>query len=162
MFPGALIKFYLQSLGAKGIIERDKGSKARLSCYIGVIRRGQIISPIEAIVEGKVADTFVDGGFGFDPCFIPNLNSETENDDYHGQSYSTLPSYIKNKVSHRAVAFNNLKNLLLETSNVVSRIKGNRRGSKKRNSKKTGGAVNFYDKYLKYKTKYLALKEKDI
>jgi inosine/xanthosine triphosphate pyrophosphatase family protein len=65
MFPGALIKFYLQALGPEGIISMSKKSPARLSCYIGVIKNGKIINPVEAIVEGKIANAFVDGGFGF-------------------------------------------------------------------------------------------------
>ena len=136
MFPGALIKFYLQALGAKGIIEMNKGSKARLSCYIGIIKNGEIKEPIEAIVEGKVATTFEDGGFGFDPCFVPTLDN---NSKYNGLSYGQLPSEIKNEISHRSVAFNKLKKMLMNT--VESR-----RTQKIKKS-------NFSDKYIKYKNK---------
>jgi non-canonical purine NTP pyrophosphatase (RdgB/HAM1 family) len=108
-FPGALIKFYLGSLGAKEIIRRDSGSTARLSCYIGVITGGQIREPVEAIVEGNVATEYHEGGFGFDPCFVPKMKKFKE---YHGKSYAQLPAEIKNQVSHRSLAFNKLKKVL--------------------------------------------------
>ena len=142
MFPGALIKFYLQALGARGIIEMNKNSKARLSCYIGIIRNGKIINPIEGIVEGKIAKKFSDGGFGFDPCFVPDLSSDSSNNEYRGKSYAELPSEIKNMVSHRAVAFNNLKEILLTLK------------TKKKN-KKEDHKIDYKKKHLKYKTKYI-------
>lgn len=156
MFPGALIKFYLQALGAKGIIDKNKGSEARLSCYIGVIKNGQIVEPVEAIVEGKVADTYTDGGFGFDPCFVPNLSSDSSNDKYRGKSYGELPSEIKNQVSHRGLAFSNLKKMLMSK-------KGGNLKKKSVNLIKGGGlynSENFKGKYLKYKAKYLELVNK--
>jgi non-canonical purine NTP pyrophosphatase (RdgB/HAM1 family) len=108
-FPGALIKFYLGSLGPKEIIKRDSGSTARLSCYIGIISNGQIREPVEAIVEGNVATEYHEGGFGFDPCFVPKMKKFK---DYQGKSYAQLPSEIKNQVSHRSLAFNKLKKVL--------------------------------------------------
>jgi non-canonical purine NTP pyrophosphatase (RdgB/HAM1 family) len=126
-FPGALIKFYLKALGAKGIIKLNKGSTARLTCYIGVIRNGEIVEPIEAIVEGRVAGKFVEGGFGFDPCFVPTLSDNPKNK----KSYAELLPEIKNQISHRSVAFNKLKKMLKESMN--------------------GGNINnFYNKYVKY------------
>jgi inosine triphosphate pyrophosphatase len=155
MFPGALIKFYLQSLGAEGIIKINKDSDARLSCYIGVIRNGEIKESIEAIVEGKVANAFVEGGFGFDPCFIPNLSSDSSNDKYRGKTYGELPFEIKNEISHRAVAFKKLKDSLLNTEVSL----GGSRILKKNKINMKGGS-DFYIKYLKYKEKYIDLKTK--
>ena len=168
MFPGALIKFYLQAIGAKGIIERDQNSAARLSCYIGVISHGEIKEPVKAIVEGKVANTFIEGGFGFDPCFVPDLDQDSSNDEYRGQPYSKLPSNIKNIISHRAVAFNNLKKMLLEnkitnTNNRIFRRNSKKLSSKKKRKSMKGGLNNdfeYYEKYLKYREKYLQLKNK--
>jgi inosine triphosphate pyrophosphatase len=174
MFPGALIKFYLQSVGARGVIERDRNSNARLSCYIGIIRNGEIIEPVEAIVEGKVADEFIDGGFGFDPCFVPDLSAYSEFDEYVGKPYSTLPSEVKNKISHRSVAFNKLREMLSKPTygNARSNYRRTSTRTSKRNSRRTskskakrGGSLEsdygYVEKYMKYKTKYLELKNKD-
>jgi len=137
MFPGALIKFYLQSLGADGIIKMNKNSNARLSCYIGIIKNGKIIDPVEGIVEGKIAKKYKDGGFGFDPCFIPKIDL---GNIYKNKTYGELPSEIKNKISHRAVAFENLKKILSSEIPIANKN-------------------NFKDKHLKYKEKYLNLKK---
>ena len=71
-------------------------------------KNGKIIDPIEAIVEGKIANEFVDGGFGFDPCFIPNLDLKKYK-EHQEKSYGQLPIEIKNEISHRAIAFRKLK-----------------------------------------------------
>jgi len=103
MFPGALIKFYLQAMGAEGIIKQCKGSDARLTCYIGILKHGEIKKPISAVVEGSIAKKFVAGGFGFDPCFVPEGKK---------QPYSQLSAEEKNEISHRALAFRKLKEYL--------------------------------------------------
>ena len=169
MFPGALIKFYLQALGPEGIISTSKKSPARLSCYIGIIKNGKIINPVEAIVEGKIADAFVDGGFGFDPCFVPNLDSKKYK-EHQDKSYGQLPIEIKNEISHRAIAFMKLKKLLNESSSEnessavdseSSAAAGGGDGSAAAGGgakKMIGGGLNFKDKYLKYKEKYIQLK----
>ena len=174
MFPGALIKFYLQSVGAKGVIERDRNSNARLSCCIGIIRNGEIVEPVEAIVEGTVADEFIDGGHGFDPCFIPDLSIYDEFKEYNGQPYSALPFNVKNQISHRSVAFNKLRDMLSKPT--YGNARSNYRRTSKRNSKRTsrrnskskakkGGSLEsdygYVEKYMKYKTKYLEMKNKD-
>ena len=161
MFPGALIKFYLQALGPEGIISASPDSPARLSCYIGIIKNGKIIEPVEAIVEGKIANAFVDGGFGFDPCFVPNLDSKKYK-EHQGKSYGDLPIEIKNEISHRANAFNKLKELLLDesSSEVDSSSSSAAAGGGAGGASKSqfGGGLNFKDKYLKYKEKYIQLK----
>jgi hypothetical protein len=111
--------------------------------------------PAQAIVEGKVANAFVEGGFGFDPCFIPNLSSDSSNDKYHGKTYGELPFEIKNEISHRAVAFKKLKDSLLNTEVSL----GGSRILKKNKINMKGGS-DFYIKYLKYKEKYIDLKTK--
>jgi non-canonical purine NTP pyrophosphatase (RdgB/HAM1 family) len=108
-FPGALIKFYFESVGNDGIIKRDHGSKAEVVCVIGIVSKGKIVKPIIGKVKGKIAKKNLgDNGFGWDASFIPNLKN-TKYDDSNGKSYAELSDDIKNNISHRYIAFNNFK-----------------------------------------------------
>lgn len=108
-FPGALIKFYFESMGNAGIIKRDHGSKAEVMCVIGVVSKGKMVKPVIGKVKGKIAKQILgNNGFGWDASFIPNLKN-TIYKDSNGKSYAELPNNIKNNISHRFVAFNNFK-----------------------------------------------------
>jgi XTP/dITP diphosphohydrolase len=108
-FPGALIKFYFESIGNAGIIKRDHGSKAEVVCVIGVVSKGKIVKPIIGKVKGKIAKQILGtNGFGWDASFIPNLKNTIYKDN-NGQSYAELSNNIKNNISHRYVAFSNFK-----------------------------------------------------
>jgi XTP/dITP diphosphohydrolase len=150
MFPGALIKFYLQALGPKGIIDANKGSEATISCCIGVIKNGEIVEePIEGIIDGKVASEFIEGNsFGWDPAFVPNLDPKKYGSK-QGLTYAQLGPEIKNEISHRAIAFTKLKDFLLGDVKV---------GGNKNRNKMKGGGLDFKEKYIKYKNKYTNLK----
>lgn len=112
-FPGALIKFYFESVGSDGIIQRDAGSKATTICVIGIIKYGKIIKNIVGKKNGRIA-TELKGtdGFGWDPVFIPDLK-KTKYANHHGKSYAELSTSVKNDISHRSLAFNKLKSLKL-------------------------------------------------
>jgi non-canonical purine NTP pyrophosphatase (RdgB/HAM1 family) len=113
-FPGALIKFYFESIGSEGIIKRDKKSKATTICVIGIIKNGQIIKSIIGKRTGKIANTLNGiNGFGWDPIFVPNLKN-TEYSDHNGKSYAELDEDIKNKISHRCDAFNKFKKKIIK------------------------------------------------
>lgn len=108
-FPGALIKFYFESIGNDGIIKRDHGSKAEVVCVIGVVSKGKIVKPIIGRVKGKIAKKNLgENGFGWDGSFIPNLKN-TKYNDSNGKSYAELSNDIKNNISHRYIAFSNFK-----------------------------------------------------
>lgn len=75
---------------------KDAGSRrARFVTVIAAMVDGQ-----EIVVEGEVWGTIAlkisgDGGFGYDPVFIP---------EGYEQTFAELPSSVKNTMSHRARA----------------------------------------------------------
>ncbi len=112
-FPGALIKFYYESIGNEGIIKNNKGSSAKAETVIGIIKHGKIVDPIVGNRLGKIANKLVPGeSFGWDPAFIPNI-ARTKFSQHNGKTYAELSKLgIKNNISHRASAFNKLKKML--------------------------------------------------
>jgi inosine triphosphate pyrophosphatase len=105
-FPGALIKYYLGSIGIEGIVKMNGGSKAKAQTVIGVIKHGKIMKPFVGNRTGKIANKIEStNSFGWDPVFIPDL-SKTKYSKYNGKTYAELKKLnIKNEISHRTDAF---------------------------------------------------------
>ncbi len=62
------------------------------------------IRQVDGIVRGRIAtEERGDGGFGYDPVFIP---------EGYDKTFAELPAEIKNTISHRARAMSELKKLL--------------------------------------------------
>ena len=83
----------------------DRDRRARFVCVVAIANpHGEILNVSEGICNGTI--TFSprgDGGFGYDPLFIP---------DGHSQTFAQLSDDIKNVISHRARALNSAKELL--------------------------------------------------
>ena len=72
------------------------GRRARFRCVVALARNGDLLGTFEGIVEGRIAnDVRGDGGFGYDPIFIPEGLEQT---------FGELPTKVKNTISHRAKA----------------------------------------------------------
>jgi len=81
----------LARLGARGDARR-----ARFHCVVALARNGNLVGRFRGIVEGRIADQRRgNGGFGYDPIFIPEGLEET---------FGELPAEVKNTISHRAKA----------------------------------------------------------
>jgi len=79
--------------------------RARFVCVVAIADpAGTILNVSEGICNGTL--TFSprgDGGFGYDPLFIP---------DGYTQTFAELPETIKNRISHRALALVQTKQFL--------------------------------------------------
>lgn len=108
-FPGVLVKWMLQSVGAEGIAHtaaslNNRGATARcaLLYYTG---------DDEVFAEGATHGRLVlpprgDQGFGWDPIFQPENSAMT---------YAEITGPDKDRISHRGKAWRNLTDLLNQT-----------------------------------------------
>ncbi len=86
----------------KGCIHRN----ARFICCICLILENNETYFFEGTCEGKIADQMEGNqGFGYDPIFIPNG---------YDCSFASLEKQIKNQISHRGLAFQQMYRFLLE------------------------------------------------
>ncbi len=89
----------LDELAAAGT--RGKARTGRFRCVLAVARRGEILATFDGAVEGIIANEEKgEGGFGYDPLFIPEGHCET---------FGQLPSEVKQRLSHRARAMEKLR-----------------------------------------------------
>ena len=79
---------------------------ARFRCVLAVAERGVTIAVFEGAVEGILAsERRGDGGFGYDPIFMP-LG--------YNMTFGELSADIKNALSHRSRALLKFKDWLLK------------------------------------------------
>jgi XTP/dITP diphosphohydrolase len=87
----------------EGVPEEKRG--ARFRC-VAVFTDGNIERSFEGICNGKIINTLRGkDGFGYDPLFVPDGFRET---------YAELTLAEKNKISHRAIAFQKLIKYLID------------------------------------------------
>jgi XTP/dITP diphosphohydrolase len=75
----------------------DKANRrARFICVIAIANEGEVIETFRGEVSGVISEAPKgDGGFGYDPVFIP---------DGYNETFAELGSDVKDKISHRARA----------------------------------------------------------
>jgi XTP/dITP diphosphohydrolase len=77
---------------------------ARFRCVLGLAREGELLTTFEGIVEGRIVDPpRGQGGFGYDPVFLPNGFTKT---------FGEFAAEEKDRVSHRARALAKLRTWL--------------------------------------------------
>jgi len=77
-------------------LQGEDSRTARFRCVMVLAQDGEVLASFDGAVEGRMlSELHGEGGFGYDPLFVP--------DGYH-QTFSQLSEGIKNQLSHRAVA----------------------------------------------------------
>ncbi len=75
--------------------------RGRFHCCLALAKDGKVLHITQGIVEGQLRlDEQGSGGFGYDPLFQPDGFDDT---------FGVLPAEIKNQLSHRARALQDMK-----------------------------------------------------
>jgi inosine triphosphate pyrophosphatase len=111
--PGPYIKWFMNKLGNEKLYELidrydDKGAQAVCTyCFIEETNDGDCEPKIiKGVVKGKIispAQADREHNFGWDPIFVP---------DGYNQTFAEMDPKEKNKISHRSVATNKLREYL--------------------------------------------------
>ncbi|MDH3069523.1 RdgB/HAM1 family non-canonical purine NTP pyrophosphatase [Akkermansia sp. N21169] len=87
--------FMISELKRVGADSSEKAA-ARFRCVMVLAKDGCVIAEFSGSVEGRmVAEKRGEGGFGYDPLFIP---------EGYDKTFAELPGDVKNSMSHRARA----------------------------------------------------------
>jgi XTP/dITP diphosphohydrolase len=107
-FPGALTKWLMRSVGNEGLIRMlgpDDERSARAVCVVALAEADGTVRTFRGEVQGTLApEPRGEGGFGYDPVFVPEWSSLTYAEMGKG----------KNADSHRARAFRAVREWLGE------------------------------------------------
>ena len=77
-------------------LQGEDSRTARFRCVMVLAQDGEVLASFDGAVEGRMlSELHGEGGFGYDPLFVP---------DGYDQTFSQLSEGIKNQLSHRAVA----------------------------------------------------------
>ena len=80
-----------------GELEGCENRRARFVCAIAIAFNGEVIETFEGEVKGVIVSApRGEGGFGYDPVFLP---------DGYDQTFGEMAAELKNSISHRANAF---------------------------------------------------------
>ncbi len=102
-FPGQYSSYVFKSIGNRGILRLLEGSRDRSAFFksIFVYNNGIIVKVFSGQINGKISSTITDGGWGYDPIFIPFNN----HDNHHNKTFAELSkTNKKNELSHRSIA----------------------------------------------------------
>ena len=77
-------------------LQGEDSRTARFRCVMVLAQDGEVLASFDGAVEGRMlSELHGEGGFGYDPLFVP---------DGYEQTFAQLSEEIKNQLSHRAVA----------------------------------------------------------
>ncbi len=105
-FPGVFSAYALKSLGLNGIMKlmADATSRsAQFKTVLGLYHEGKR-TLLEGVCKGSISTTIRgEGGFGYDPLFIP---------EGHSKTFAEMSVEEKNAISHRGRALSELRSSL--------------------------------------------------
>ena len=105
--PGPFIKWFETSVGCHGLLKMMEGfenRKALAVCFVAIFDGKELIIG-KGEVRGEIASSIRgENGFGWDVIFIP---------DRHEKTYAEMVSSEKNLISHRRLAFEDLKRKII-------------------------------------------------
>ena len=85
--------------------------RARGGCAFAIAVNGEVIETFEGEVRGTIVDApRGSDGFGYDPIFQP---------DGYDQTFGEMPQELKNRISHRAAAFQLALNFVEDEMSVL-------------------------------------------
>jgi non-canonical purine NTP pyrophosphatase (RdgB/HAM1 family) len=105
--PGPLIKWFMKALDNDGlykITESFDNKKAEAKVIIGVSFEDGDVEFFEGTISGTIVSPRGENGFGWDKIFMPNGFDKT---------FAEMRPEEKNKISMRKVAFQKLKDYLI-------------------------------------------------
>jgi inosine triphosphate pyrophosphatase len=109
--PGPLIKWFIKTIGNKGLYDLTKkynNDLAYAKTYIGYAKNPTEIHFFHGTIKGKIINPKEETGFGWDPIFQP---------EGYNKSFAQLTQEEKNKISMRSIALNKLKSFLENNEN---------------------------------------------
>lgn len=116
-FPGQYSSYVFKSIGNRGILRLLEGSRDRSAFFksIFVYRNGIIAKVFSGQINGKISLTITDGGWGYDPIFIP-FNNYNKHDN---KTFAELnKTNKKNELSHRRIALDKFVNWFTQNNKL--------------------------------------------
>ena len=104
--PGPLIKWFLQTVGNKGLfdlVDKLGNDQAGAKTIIGYAENKSRVHFFTGSIKGRIVSPRGDSNFGWDPIFQPEGYSKT---------FAEMSSEEKNAISMRRVALNKLKEFI--------------------------------------------------
>lgn len=93
-------------------LEGEEDRTARFRCIMVLAQDGVLLASFDGAVEGRIiGELRGEGGFGYDPLFVP---------DGYEQTFAELGGEIKNKLSHRARALEQAAHWLAQKPGIES------------------------------------------
>lgn len=110
-FPGVYSSYVHKTLGNKGILDLLSNKDDRISTFQSIISfyDGKEIKSFTGEIMGKITNSTTDGGWGFDPIFIPEGTDIT---------FGQMNNSDKNKLSHRKIAFDKFYEWYIEYQQI--------------------------------------------